>query len=108
MPPEDTRQRALKTIGMLRDNGVQHVRTHIDVTDPSLTALKAMLKVKKEAAHLIDLQIVAFPQEGIESFPGKRELMTRAIEMGATWSVEYHTTKIPGIKVSVRLPFLWA
>ena len=67
---EDTRQRALKTIGMLRDNGVQHVRTHIDVTDPSLTALEAMLAVKKEAAQLIDLQIVAFPQEGIESFPG--------------------------------------
>ena len=80
---EDTCQRALKTIGMLRDNGVQHVRTHIDVTDPSLTALEAMLRVKKEAAHLIDLQIVAFPQEGIESFPGGRELMTRAIEMGA-------------------------
>ena len=80
---EDTRQRALKTIGMLRDNGVQHVRTHIDVTDPSLTALEAMLAVKKEAAQLIDLQIVAFPQEGIESFPGGRELMTRAIEMGA-------------------------
>ncbi|WP_323807832.1 hypothetical protein [Klebsiella pneumoniae] len=33
--PEDTRQRALKTIGMLRDFGVQHVRTHVDVTDPS-------------------------------------------------------------------------
>ena len=80
---EDTRQRALKTIGMLRDNGVQHVRTHIDVTDPSLTALEAMLRVKKEAAHLIDLQIVAFPQEGIESFPGGRELMPRAIEKGA-------------------------
>ena len=34
--PEDTRQRAMKTIGMLRDFGVQHVRTHVDVTDPSL------------------------------------------------------------------------
>ena len=39
--PEDTRQRALKTIGMLRDFGVQHVRTHVDVTDPSLAALQA-------------------------------------------------------------------
>lgn len=61
--PEDTRQRALKTIGMLRDFGVQHVRTHVDVTDPSLSALKALLAVKQEAADLIDLQIVAFPQE---------------------------------------------
>ena len=63
--PEDTRQRALKTIGMLRDFGVQHVRTHVDVTDPSLAALQALLAVKQEAADLIDLQIVAFPQVGI-------------------------------------------
>ncbi|PVW72510.1 cytosine deaminase, partial [Klebsiella pneumoniae] len=75
--PEDTRQRALKTIGMLRDFGVQHVRTHVDVTDPSLAALQALLAVKQEAADLIDLQIVAFPQEGIESYPNGRELMTR-------------------------------
>lgn len=81
--PEDTRQRALKTIGMLRDFGVQHVRTHVDVTDPSLAALQALLAVKQEAADLIDLQIVAFPQEGIESYPNGRVLMTRAIEMGA-------------------------
>ena len=74
--PEDTRQRALKTIGMLRDFGVQHVRTHVDVTDPSLAALQALLAVKQEAADLIDLQIVAFPQEGIESYPNGRELMT--------------------------------
>lgn len=80
--PEDTRQRAMKTIGMLRDFGVQHVRTHVDVTDPSLAALQALLAVKQEAADLIDLQIVAFPQEGIESYPNGRELMTRAIEMG--------------------------
>lgn len=68
---------------MLRDFGVQHVRTHVDVTDPSLAALKALLAVKQEAADLIDLQIVAFPQEGIESYPDGRGLMTRAIEMGA-------------------------
>ena len=68
---------------MLRDFGVQHVRTHVDVTDPSLAALQALLAVKQEAADLIDLQIVAFPQEGIESYPNGRELMTRAIEMGA-------------------------
>lgn len=53
--PEDTRQRAMKTIGMLRDFGVQHVRTHVDVTDPSLAALQALLAVKQEAADLIDL-----------------------------------------------------
>jgi cytosine deaminase len=80
---DDTKKRAHAAIGMLRDHGIQHVRTHVDVTDPSLAALKAMLEVKDEARGLIDLQIVAFPQEGIESFDNGRALMTQAIELGA-------------------------
>ncbi|MDH0102614.1 cytosine deaminase [Stutzerimonas stutzeri] len=79
---EDTKARAKKTIDMLVDHGIQHVRTHVDVTDPTLSALKSMLEVREETRHLIDLQIVAFPQEGIESFKGGRELMTEAIAMG--------------------------
>ncbi|PWC15805.1 cytosine deaminase [Brenneria roseae subsp. americana] len=80
---DDTKRRAHAAIGMLRDHGIQHVRTHIDVTDASLAALTAMLEVKQEARDLIDLQIVAFPQEGIESFANGRQLMERAIKMGA-------------------------
>lgn len=80
---DDTKRRAHTAIGMLRDHGIQHVRTHIDVTDASLAALTAMLEVKQEARDLIDLQIVAFPQEGIESFANGRQLMERAIKMGA-------------------------
>ena len=80
---EDTKARAKKTIDMLVDHGIQHVRTHVDVTDPTLSALKSMLDVREETRHLIDLQIVAFAQEGIESFKGGRELMTEAIAMGA-------------------------
>ncbi len=80
---EDTKARAKKTIDMLVDHGIQHVRTHVDVTDPTLSALKSMIEVREETRHLIDLQIVAFPQEGIESFKGGRELMTEAIAMGA-------------------------
>jgi cytosine deaminase len=80
---EDTKQRAHTTIRMLAEHGIQHVRTHIDVTDPTLAALQAMLEVRDEARHLIDLQIVAFPQEGIESYENGRRLMERAIAMGA-------------------------
>lgn len=80
---EDTKTRAKKTIDMLVDHGIQHVRTHVDVTDPTLAALKAMLEVREETRHLIDLQIVAFPQEGIESYAGGRALMERAVELGA-------------------------
>ncbi|MEM0673475.1 cytosine deaminase [Dickeya oryzae] len=80
---DDTRHRAYTAIGMLRDHGIQHVRTHVDVTDPSLAALEAMLELKNEVRDLIDLQIVAFPQEGIESYPDGRQLMERAIALGA-------------------------
>ncbi|OLU13717.1 cytosine deaminase [Pseudomonas sp. PA1(2017)] len=80
---EDTKTRAKKTIDMLVDHGIQHVRTHVDVTDPTLAALKAMLEVREETRHLIDLQIVAFPQEGIESYAGGRALMEQAVELGA-------------------------
>ncbi|MFI8742728.1 cytosine deaminase [Stutzerimonas zhaodongensis] len=80
---EDTKARAKKTIDMLVDHGIQHVRTHVDVTDPTLAALKAMVEVRDETRHLIDLQIVAFPQEGIESFAGGRALMEEAVAIGA-------------------------
>jgi len=80
---EDTKSRAKKTIDMLVDHGIQHVRTHVDVTDPSLAALKAMLEVRVETRHLIDLQIVAFPQEGIESYANGRALMEQAVALGA-------------------------
>ena len=80
---EDTKQRAHATVRMLAEHGIQHVRAHVDVTDPTLAALRAMIEVRDETRHLIDLQIVAFPQEGIESYAGGRELMTLAVELGA-------------------------
>ncbi|MBF8746725.1 cytosine deaminase [Pseudomonas putida] len=80
---DDIKRRATKTIGMLVDHGIQHVRTHVDVTDPTLTALKAMVEVREEVRHLVDLQIVAFPQEGIESYDNGRALMTEAVALGA-------------------------
>jgi cytosine deaminase len=66
---EDTRQRALKTIAMLRDNGVQHVRTHIDVTDPSLTALEAMLAVKKRPPILSTCKLSRFHRRALNPSP---------------------------------------
>lgn len=80
---EDTKARAKQTINALAVYGIQHVRTHVDVTDVSLAALKAMLEIREETSHLVDIQIVAFPQEGIESYPQGRELMEEAIRLGA-------------------------
>lgn len=79
---EDSKVRARKAIDMLVEHGIQHVRSHVDVTDPSLGALKALLEVREETRHLIDLQIVAFPQEGIESYANGRALMEQAVALG--------------------------
>lgn len=80
---DDVKSRALKTLKWQIANGIQYVRTHVDVSDPSLTALKAMLEVKKEISPWIDLQIVAFPQEGILSYPNGKTLLEEAIKLGA-------------------------
>jgi len=79
----DVKNRALKTLKWQIANGIQYVRTHVDVSDPSLIALKAMLEVKKEIAPWIDLQIVAFPQEGILSYPNGKVLLEQAVKLGA-------------------------
>lgn len=80
---EDVKSRAWKTLKWQIANGVQYVRTHVDVSDSTLAALKAMLEVKKEIAPWVDLQIVAFPQEGILSYPNGEKLLDQAMEMGA-------------------------
>ena len=80
---EDVKARALKTLKWQIANGIQYVRPHVDVSDPTLTALTAMLEVKKEIAPWIELQIVAFPQEGILSYPNGEALLDQAMAMGA-------------------------
>ncbi|MCU5771847.1 cytosine deaminase [Erwiniaceae bacterium BAC15a-03b] len=79
----DVKQRAKQTLKWQIANGIQHVRTHVDVSDPTLTALKAMLEVKAEMAPWIEVQIVAFPQEGILSYPDGEALLEEALRLGA-------------------------
>lgn len=80
---EDVKARAWQTLKWQIANGIQYVRTHVDVSDPTLTALKAMLEVKLEVAPWVDLQIVAFPQEGILSYPNGEALLEEALKLGA-------------------------
>ena len=80
---DDVKQRARQTLKWQIANGIQHVRTHIDVSDPTLTALKAMLEVKLEMAPWVDIQLVAFPQEGILSYPDGEALLEQALQLGA-------------------------
>lgn len=79
---EDVKRRALEEIRWEVAQGTLHIRSHVDVCDPNLTALRALLEVREEVRDVCDLQLVAFPQDGIMSFPNGRELMRRAMELG--------------------------
>ncbi|UCM47483.1 cytosine deaminase [Aeromonas caviae] len=80
---EDVKQRAIQTLKWQIANGIQFVRTHVDVSDPNLVALKAMLEVREEMKEWVELQIVAFPQEGILSYPNGKTLLEEALKLGA-------------------------
>ncbi|MFM5715635.1 cytosine deaminase [Aeromonas allosaccharophila] len=80
---EDVKQRAIQTLKWQIANGIQFVRTHVDVSDPNLIALKAMLEVREEIKEWVELQIVAFPQEGILSYPNGKALLEEALKLGA-------------------------
>ncbi|MEZ6970768.1 cytosine deaminase [Aeromonas sp. S11(2024)] len=80
---EDVKQRAIQTLKWQIANGIQFVRTHVDVSDLNLVALKAMLEVREEMKEWVELQIVAFPQEGILSYPNGKALLEEALKLGA-------------------------
>jgi len=80
---ESVKRLALKGIKDEVSQGVQHIRTHVDVTDPKFTALKAMLEMKEDFKDVVDIQIVAFPQEGMYAYKGGRDLVEEALKMGA-------------------------
>lgn len=80
---ESVKRLAMKGIKDEVSQGVQHIRTHIDVTDPNFTALKAMLEMKEELKDIVDIQIVSFPQQGMYMYKGGLELVEEALKMGA-------------------------
>jgi cytosine deaminase len=80
---EVVRERALAGIRKEMNKGVQFIRTHVDITDPNLTGMKAMLKLRDELKDYVTIQLVAFPQEGFFRFEGAEQLMEQALEMGA-------------------------
>ena len=80
---EDVKKRARTAIKWQIASGIQYIRTHVDTTDPDLTAVKAMVELREELKDFITLQIVAFPQEGILSYPNGLELLEEAVKLGA-------------------------
>jgi len=78
----EIKDRARQALRLMVEHGVQFVRTHVDVTETSFAGVEALLELREELRGIVELQLVAFPQNGILSVSGGRELMTRAMDMG--------------------------
>jgi cytosine deaminase len=79
---EDVKQRAREAIRWEVALGTGVIRSHVDVCDPSLTALQALLELRSEVRDIVELELIAFPQDGVMSFPDGKELMRKAMELG--------------------------
>ena len=80
---EDVKQRAIKTLKQQAMQGVLFVRSHVDVSEANLVALKALLEVREAVKDWVTLQVVAFPQDGIYGSPKNDSLMVEAMKLGA-------------------------
>jgi len=75
--------RALRYCDLAVTQGLLAVRTHVDTSDPRLVTVEAMLEVKRRVAPYLDLQVVAFPQDGYYRAKDGVASLTRALDMGA-------------------------
>ena len=80
---ESIRKRALRAIRAEIGFGVQAIRTHVDVTEPSLVGLKTLLELRDELKDIVTIQVVAFPQDGYYAYPGGEALVEEALKLGA-------------------------
>lgn len=79
---EAVMERALRYCDLAVSQGLLSIRTHVDVCDDRLTAVEALLEVKRQVAGYIDLQLVAFPQDGLFRDPTAEANLIRALDMG--------------------------
>lgn len=82
LTPEAVIERALTYCDWAVARGILAIRTHVDVCDPNLLAVRALLEVKQKVAPYLDLQLVAFPQDGYYRSPGAVQLLEKALDLG--------------------------
>ena len=75
-------QRALQYCDWAVARGVLAIRSHVDVCDERLLAVEALLQVKRQVRPWLDLQLVAFPQDGLLRSKGARSHLERALDLG--------------------------
>jgi cytosine deaminase len=79
---EAVAERALRYCDLAVAQGLLAIRTHVDVCDDRLTGVDALLEVKRKVAPYIDLQLVAFPQDGYFRSPTAAANLERALDRG--------------------------
>ena len=75
-------ERALAYCDWAVGKGLLAIRSHVDVCDPRLLAVEALLQVRERVKPYLDLQLVAFPQDGVLRSPGALALLKRALDLG--------------------------
>jgi cytosine deaminase len=75
-------ERALRYCDLAVSRGLLAIRSHVDVCDDRLLAVEALLQVKKQVAPYLDLQLVAFPQDGYYRSPNAATNLARALDLG--------------------------
>ena len=75
-------ERALAYCDWAVSRGLLAIRSHVDTSDPRLVTVEALLEVQKRVAPYLDLQLVAFPQDGVLRTPGGLRSLKRALDMG--------------------------
>ncbi|WP_448571056.1 cytosine deaminase [Trichothermofontia sp.] len=79
----DVEARAIAALKLMAAQGVLFVRTHADVSEPSLAALKGLLAVREQVRDWLTLQVVAFPQDGVYGDAHTEKQMAEALRLGA-------------------------
>lgn len=79
---EEIIERALRYCDLAVSQGLLAIRSHVDVCDDELKGVQALLEVKKKVAPYIDLQLVAFPQDGLYRSPSAEQNLIRALDLG--------------------------
>jgi cytosine/creatinine deaminase len=103
---EEVKTRAISTLKRQAQQGVLFVRTHADVSEPNLVALKALLEVREAVQDWITVQVVAFPQDGVYGSPGNEALLEQALDLGADavgGIPHYEMTREDGVRSVQRI-----
>ncbi|MDE2082113.1 MAG: amidohydrolase family protein [Burkholderiales bacterium] len=75
-------ERALQYCDWAVARGLLAIRSHVDVCDERLLAVRALIEVKRRVAPYLDLQLVAFPQDGLLRTAGALDTLRRALDLG--------------------------